>query len=61
MTAFRASTGWFSRVQSCNKQLTRTDDPSGRDVNMNMYEHLKWLAAAAQELIEKVDKLLKNE
>lgn len=48
-------------VQSCNKQLTRTDDPSGRDVNMNMYEHLKWLAAAVQELNEKVDKLLGNE
>ena len=48
-------------AQSCNKQLTRTDDPSGRNVNMNLYEHMKWLAAAVQELNEKVDKLLGNE
>lgn len=30
------------------KQLTRTDDPSGRGVEMNLFTHFKWTAAAVQ-------------
>ena len=35
-------------TQANYKQLHRTDDPSGRGVEMNLYEHFKWVAAAIQ-------------
>lgn len=37
------------------RQLTRTDDPTGRDVEMNLYEHAKWMAKAEQDVIDALD------
>ena len=46
------------------RQVTRTDDPSGRGVDMNDHDHIKWIAAgqaaqnerlkAIEEKLEKV-------
>lgn len=42
------------------RQVTRTDDPSGREVLMNDHDHLKWVAAAVQEMNDNVKTLVKQ-
>ena len=34
-------------------QVTRTDDPSGRGVQSNDHDHLKWVAAKQAEMAER--------
>lgn len=40
------------------EQLTRTDDPTGRGKNMNLYEHVKWIAKKQDDLDQKLDAIL---
>lgn len=40
-------------------QLTRVDDPTGRNVNANLYDHVKWMAAKQAAMDEKLDEITK--
>lgn len=41
-------------------EVTRTDDPTGRNVQMNDHDHLKWIAAKQAEMDEKLDKVIEK-
>ena len=32
-------------LENCNYMLTRSDDPTGHDANVTLYDHVKWIAA----------------
>ena len=40
--------GTDEAANAAREQLTRTDDPSGREVHMNLFTHFKWVAGAIQ-------------
>ncbi|WP_298049682.1 CHAP domain-containing protein [uncultured Bifidobacterium sp.] len=40
---------------TCMNQLTSGYDPTGRDVNMNDHDHLKWIAAKQAKMEAKLD------
>ncbi len=40
--------GTDEAANKAREELTRTDDPSGRDVHMSLFTHFKWVAAAVQ-------------
>lgn len=44
--------GTDEAANAARLQLTRTDDPSGRGVKMNLFEHFKWVAAAIQTCLD---------
>lgn len=39
-------------------QVTRKDDPTGREQELNDHDHLKWVAGAVVEVNEKIDRIL---
>lgn len=41
------------QLQEIYHQVTRTDDPSGRGVQSNDHDHLKWVAAKQAEMAER--------
>ena len=45
-------------ANTASKQLTRTDDPTGRGIEMDLYTHVKWLAATVQSANDKLAELL---
>lgn len=47
--------GTDAAANAAREQLTRTDDPTGRGVEMNLYEHAKHMAAKEASIDEKVD------
>ena len=40
------------------RQLTRTDDCSGRGMDLNLHDHVKWMAAKQAEMAEKLDAII---
>ena len=42
-------------TQANYKELHRTDDPTGRGKEMTTHEHVKWIGASQQDIIEKLD------
>ena len=40
--------GTDEAANKAREQLMRTDDPSGREVHMNLFTHFKWVAGAIQ-------------
>ena len=40
------------------EQVTGTYDPTGRGVEMNDHDHIKWLAAKQAKMDEKLDKII---
>lgn len=41
-----------SYAQQILNELRRTDDPTGRGVELTTHDHVKWMAAAQQEMLE---------
>lgn len=43
-----------AQLAAIHHEVTRTDDPSGRDVAMNLYTHEKYIAGAVQACVQMV-------
>ena len=50
--------GTDEAANEARRQLTRTDDCSGRDMDLNLHDHVKWMAAKQAEMDEKLDAVL---
>ena len=46
------------QLEVCYEQLTGTYDPTGRDVDLNDHDHIKWIAAKQAKMDEKLDQIL---
>lgn len=47
--------GTDNAANGANNEVHRTDDPTGRGKEMNTHDHVKWIAASQQDIIEKLD------
>lgn len=52
--------GTDNAANGANNKLADTSDPTGRNVNMNTHDHVKWIAKSLSELSEAVSKVLKE-
>lgn len=52
--------GTDAAANAARVQLTRTDDPTGRGAEMDLYTHVKWLAATVQSANVKLLELLEK-
>ena len=52
--------GTDAAANAARVQLTRTDDPTGRGAEMDLYTHVKWLAATVQSANDKLAELLEK-
>ena len=50
--------GTDEAANEARRQLTRTDDCSGRGMELNDHDHIKWMAAKQAEMAEKLDAVL---
>ena len=50
--------GTDEAANEARRQLTRTDDCSGRGMELNDHDHIKWMAAKQAEMDEKLDAVL---
>lgn len=39
------------------REVLRTDDPSGRGMNLTMHEHVKWIAAKQADMAERLERI----
>lgn len=42
----------YTYIQQVLRELTRTDDPTGRGAEMTTHDHVKWMAKGQQELLD---------
>ena len=45
-------------LSAVDKELQRTDDPTGRNVAMKDHDHLKWIAKVQAEQSQKLDAII---
>ena len=50
--------GTDEAANEARRQLTRTDDCSGRGMELNTHDHVKWLAAKQAEMDAKLDAII---
>ena len=50
--------GTDAAANAARVQLTRTDDPTGRGAEMDIYTHVKWLAATVQSANDKLAEVI---
>lgn len=50
--------GTDEAANEARRQLTRTDDCSGRGMELNLHDHVKWLAAKQAEMDAKLDAII---
>ena len=43
-----------SMVYDTNREVMRTDDPTGRDVEMTVHDHIKWMANEQKQLMANI-------
>ena len=47
--------GIDNAANGANNEVHRKDDPTGRGMEMTTHEHVKWIGASQQDIIEKLD------
>lgn len=60
MLTDKQQTELYNWTKAIYNEVTRTDDPSGRDKKMGTHTHVKWMAAKQADMNDKLDLILKE-